>query len=103
MFPHFKGTIVLDSPSPYSIPHIVICEAPPQPPSIIWSNAPNDPQDCGHGRYLTVTSWKGSYVNMRCELGVDEDETSCFSPAPALTEGPSRPDSPLPGMMPPFC
>ncbi|KAF8622171.1 hypothetical protein AX15_007286 [Amanita polypyramis BW_CC] len=50
----FRGTIVIESPTPFSVPHIIINEPPPQDPWIAWCNATTSPQDHGFGRYLTV-------------------------------------------------
>ena len=60
----FRGTIVIESPSPFSIPHIIINEPPPQDPWIVWHNATTSPQDHGFGRYLTVPHRLVWYTNV---------------------------------------
>ncbi|KAM6496074.1 hypothetical protein JOM56_008780 [Amanita muscaria] len=59
----FRGTIVIESPSPFSVPHIIINEPPPQDPWIPWHNATNSPQDHGFGRYLVVLHRMVLYTN----------------------------------------
>jgi hypothetical protein len=50
----YRGTIVLESPTPFTVPHIIINEPPPQDPWIPWYNATPNPQDHGYGQYLIV-------------------------------------------------
>lgn len=45
---------MIESPTPFTVPHIIINEPPPQDPWIPWSNATTNPQDQGFGQYLTV-------------------------------------------------
>lgn len=59
----FRGTIVIESPSPFAVPHIIINEPPPQDPWIPWHNATNSPQDHGFGRYLVVLHRMVLYTN----------------------------------------
>jgi hypothetical protein len=60
------GAIIVESPSPFTVPHIIINTAPPQNPWIPWYNIVTDPQD---GRSLTVPSPRVNYIN----LGLDEE------------------------------
>ncbi|KAF9006602.1 hypothetical protein BDQ17DRAFT_293260 [Cyathus striatus] len=57
------GTIFIESPSPFTIPHIIINSPPPQDPYIPWMNGTNSPQDAGFGRYLTVPLRHANYIN----------------------------------------
>ncbi|KAK2466047.1 hypothetical protein APHAL10511_001689 [Amanita phalloides] len=58
----YRGTIVIESPSPFTIPHIIINEPPPQDPWIYWHNATTTPQDHGLGQYLTVPHRLAWYI-----------------------------------------
>ncbi|KAJ3971862.1 hypothetical protein EV361DRAFT_183549 [Lentinula raphanica] len=58
-----RATIVLDSPNPFRIPHIIINQAPPEDEWLTDTNALNDPQDYGFGRYLVVQARGVHYVN----------------------------------------
>ncbi|PFH51297.1 hypothetical protein AMATHDRAFT_3149 [Amanita thiersii Skay4041] len=59
----YRGTIVIDSTSPFTVPHIIINEPPPQDPWVSWNNATNSPQDHGCGRYLVVPNRMVLYTN----------------------------------------
>jgi hypothetical protein len=50
----FRGTLILDSPTPSTTPHIVINAPPPQPPWIAWANRAPGPQDARGGYSLCV-------------------------------------------------
>lgn len=72
------GTTIIDSIHPFTVPHIIISSPPPQDPRIPWSNATNDPQDAGHGRFLTVPSSRSVYIN----CPDDDDDSSGFAASP---------------------
>ncbi|KAF8639654.1 hypothetical protein AX17_000919 [Amanita inopinata Kibby_2008] len=59
----YRGTTVIESPSPFSVPHIIINEPPPQDPWVIWHNTTTNPQDYGSGRYLVVPYRMVLYTN----------------------------------------
>ncbi|THH30701.1 hypothetical protein EUX98_g3501 [Antrodiella citrinella] len=58
------SSLVIDSPRPCTIPHIVITEAPLQDPWEAFVNNTPNPQDCGYGYYLTVPSALVDHVNV---------------------------------------
>ncbi|KIK04703.1 hypothetical protein K443DRAFT_4459 [Laccaria amethystina LaAM-08-1] len=60
---HHRGVLIIDSPSPFIIPHIMINAPPPQDFWVTWGNATNSPQDGGFGRYLVVPS-RFDYINL---------------------------------------
>jgi hypothetical protein len=60
---HYRATVIIDSPSPFRVPHIVINQSPPEDPWAIATNVINDPQDYGFGRYLVVHARGISYTN----------------------------------------
>lgn len=62
-FRRFRGSTIIDSPAPFTIPHIVISEPPPQNPWISCWNHPSNPQDCQWGARLTVPGRCITYVN----------------------------------------
>jgi hypothetical protein len=61
---NFPGVAIIDSPNPFSVPHIMIWSPPPQDPWIHYSTATNDPQDGGFGQFLVVPSRSVSFINM---------------------------------------
>lgn len=50
----FPGTTIIDSLTPFTVPHIMISESPPHNPWTLWGNSINNPQDCQWGACLTV-------------------------------------------------
>jgi hypothetical protein len=50
----YRGTTVVESPSPLLAPHLVINEPPPADPWVWWANVPPQPQDARFGASLTV-------------------------------------------------
>jgi hypothetical protein len=61
------GTTIIDSHSPFRVPHIIINAPPPQDLWIPWNNATNDPQDHGYGRLLIVPSPSVGVINASVE------------------------------------
>jgi hypothetical protein len=101
IFRYQRGTIILESPHPCTVPHIVISDALPQPPTIAWDNSVPDPQDHGFGRYLTVMGRSVSYVNDPAEdeawkwWGGEVEEADMYDMG-MDTDLESCPDSPVP-------
>lgn len=58
-----RATLIIDSPNPFRVPHIIINQPPPEDQWVTASNVLNDPQDYGFGRYLVVHARGTSYVN----------------------------------------
>ena len=85
--------LVIDTICPLIAPHIIITEPPPEDPWIAWSNATNNPQDFGYGKYLAVPSRSVSFVNL---LPDHEGRVDVFE-SPDLIEAPSPVDTPAPG------
>ncbi|KAI0960462.1 hypothetical protein AcW1_004968 [Taiwanofungus camphoratus] len=56
LYSHHLGATIIDSATPYTTPHIVIQEPPPQSSYWLYENTAPSPQDCGFGYYLTVPS-----------------------------------------------
>lgn len=77
-FFRLPGTLIIDSPTPFTIPHIVITEPP------IWDynlyvnihNSTQSPQDAGWGQSLVVPSPLVEFVNLPQDLPVDYVETT---------------------------
>ncbi|KAF9226688.1 hypothetical protein BS17DRAFT_878559 [Gyrodon lividus] len=69
MCKHWTGCTIMESDSPFSVPHILICEPPPQDPWIEWMNRVNE-QDA---RYLGVFSSLGSISTLS-----DDDEPGAW-------------------------
>jgi hypothetical protein len=61
------GTTIIDSHAPFRVPHIIINAPPPQDLWIPWSNATNNPQDHGYGRFLIVPSPSVEVINTSME------------------------------------
>jgi hypothetical protein len=59
----FRGTTVIDSIAPFTVPHIVISEPSPSNPWVSSGNHPNNPQDCLWGARLTVPAKFVTFVN----------------------------------------
>ncbi|KAK1228441.1 hypothetical protein PQX77_008504 [Marasmius sp. AFHP31] len=57
------GTVFVDSPAPFLVPHIVISAPPPENPWYKWSNQINSPQDCGFGQLLVVPACGIEFIN----------------------------------------
>ncbi|KIK67782.1 hypothetical protein GYMLUDRAFT_68805 [Collybiopsis luxurians FD-317 M1] len=58
-----RATLIIDSPNPFRVPHIIINQPPPEDQWTTASNVLNDPQDYGYGRYLVVHARGISYIN----------------------------------------
>ncbi|KAH8094869.1 hypothetical protein BXZ70DRAFT_341647 [Cristinia sonorae] len=59
-----SSSIILDSPYPCTVPHIIITEAPPQDPFEAQLNNTPNPQDAGYGYYLTVPNIYVDTINV---------------------------------------
>ncbi|KAF8238948.1 hypothetical protein L208DRAFT_1374871 [Tricholoma matsutake] len=92
-----RGTTIIDSHSPFRVPHIIINAPPPQDLWIPWNNAINKPQDHGYGRFLIVPSSSVEVINTSIE---DRNVYSLSNSSVAgLTVDPSessRPGTPTP-------
>lgn len=77
-FRRCHGTTIIDSVTPFTVPHIVISEPAPQIPWIPISNYPTDPQDCQWGARLTVPAKFINIVNPPSEAA-ESDSDSDFS------------------------
>ena len=91
------GATVIDSVCPFTAPHIIINEPPPQNPLIALNNATNDPQDCNHGQYLTVPSRWVLFVNERDGLAHADALDASAARADPRDYMDSPPNSPEPG------
>ncbi|KAF9077006.1 hypothetical protein BDP27DRAFT_1357756 [Rhodocollybia butyracea] len=60
---HHRATLIIDSPNPYRVPHIIINQPPPENDFVTAINILNDPQDYGFGRYLVVYARGINYIN----------------------------------------
>ncbi|THV08288.1 hypothetical protein K435DRAFT_958880 [Dendrothele bispora CBS 962.96] len=58
---HLSEAIVIDSPCPFRIPHIIISAPPPEDPWACFINSVPNPQDSGYGYYLKVPGYR--FVN----------------------------------------
>lgn len=65
-FGRFPGTLVIDSVTPFTVPHIVITEPPiwDYNPYVNMHNSTQTPQDSGWGQYLVVPSPIVDFVNL---------------------------------------
>lgn len=76
------GSIVLESPSPFTVPHIIINTPPPCDPWVAYRNTTSNPQDCGWGQYLIVPTQYVDFINisekqMRYGYGEARAEIEC--------------------------
>ncbi|KAF5358924.1 hypothetical protein D9758_004847 [Tetrapyrgos nigripes] len=55
---HHPHTIIIDSPHPFTIPHIIITAPPPEDLWASFTNTVPSPQNAGFGYYLTVPGHK---------------------------------------------
>ncbi|ESK95059.1 hypothetical protein Moror_13905 [Moniliophthora roreri MCA 2997] len=110
----FHSSIIIDSSSPFQIPHIVVTTAPPENPWIAWSNRVNSPQDVGYGQYLVIPakgiefinepedaygdniSWPDSYYEDGSEW-YDESSTNPIDSCGVLEESTSDSEDDCPG------
>ncbi|PCH40813.1 hypothetical protein WOLCODRAFT_55818, partial [Wolfiporia cocos MD-104 SS10] len=76
-FSHCPQTLVIDSSTPYTTPHIVIQEPPPENLWVLHQNNTPNPQDFAYGDALTVPSSFVQFVNHPSEL-FDEDSDGCI-------------------------
>jgi hypothetical protein len=72
------GSVIIDSPEPFCVPHIIITAAPPENFIVAGMNATCNPQNCGRGSQLVVPPrWGVTYTNYwdprEREWVVDED------------------------------
>jgi hypothetical protein len=84
IFPRFRGTTIIESPRPFTVPHIIISESPPQHPYVEWYNSVSKPQD---ERFLSIFD-SPQPILMLCmeedqEQGVEDVGSSCPN-TPAL-------------------
>ncbi|KAF5393176.1 hypothetical protein D9757_001299 [Collybiopsis confluens] len=76
----YRATLIINSPNPFRVPHIIINQPPPENPS----NVVNNPQDYGYGRYLVIQTHGISYINepedamSEYPLNLDDYETEDF-------------------------
>ena len=65
-FRRFPGTLIIDSVTPFTVPHIVITEPPiwDYNPYVNMHNSTQNPQDAGWGRSLVVPSSVVDFVNL---------------------------------------
>lgn len=93
---HHRGVLIIDSLSPFTIPHIMINAPPPQDFWVTWGNATNSPQDGGFGRYLVVPSRFGvvDYINLP-QSPCETSDSNCENEVD-LSESSSPPGTPFP-------
>jgi hypothetical protein len=92
------GTTIIDSHSPFSVPHIIINSPPPEDPWVPWNNATNNPQDHGYGRFLIVPSPSVGIINTNVEYWEADSLSDSFSPGIAVDPSESsRSGTPTPG------
>jgi len=65
-FRRFPGTLVIDSVTPFTVPHIAITEPPiwDYNPYVNMHNSTQTPQDAGWGQYLVVPSPIVDFANL---------------------------------------
>jgi hypothetical protein len=99
-FHRFPGTLIIDSVTPFTIPHIVITEPPiwDYNPYVNMHNSTQTPQDAGWGQSLVVPSPVVDFVNLPedppCELG---ESTSGYSVIAQYAESEGESESPSEG------
>jgi len=86
-------SIILDSTTPCTTPHIIIEEAPLQDPWEACVNSTISPQDCGFGYFLTVPFHHVDFVNVPIPPPLNREDTSEYDTyddslmmTPALSE-----------------
>ena len=75
--------------TPFTVPHIVVSEPPPQNPWIAYDNRPSDPQDSQWGARLTVPANHVTVVNQppgETEADVESEPDSEFGDEEAHAE-----------------
>ncbi|KIJ69960.1 hypothetical protein HYDPIDRAFT_35409 [Hydnomerulius pinastri MD-312] len=84
---YWTGCTIIESDSPCSVPHILICEPPPQDPRIGWTNVVNENQDYD---YLSVFSnTRSPPRRLRHSTWDDDDEddsSDCWDSDSASSE-----------------
>jgi len=77
-FRRFPGTLVIDSVTPFTVPHIVITEPPiwDYNPYVNMHNSTQTPQDAGWGQSLVVPSPTVDFVNLPEDIPVDFGEST---------------------------
>ncbi|KAG2013309.1 hypothetical protein CC2G_010236 [Coprinopsis cinerea AmutBmut pab1-1] len=63
-YANWPGVVLFESQNPFAAPHIMLYTPPQEDPWISHSNALNDPQDGGFGRYLVVPSRLVNFINV---------------------------------------
>lgn len=77
-FRRFPGTLIIDSVTPFTVPHIVITEPP------IWDynlyvnmhNSTQNPQDAGWGQFLVVPSPVVEFINLPEDIPFEFGEST---------------------------
>ncbi|TFK22319.1 hypothetical protein FA15DRAFT_706429 [Coprinopsis marcescibilis] len=92
---NWPGVVVFESHNPFAVPHIMLCTEPQQDPWIAHSNAVNDPQDVGFGRYLVVPSRIVNFINVH-NTRYDDDEYDDTFDNLDVSDADSPPDTPEP-------
>ncbi|KZT06426.1 uncharacterized protein LAESUDRAFT_725861 [Laetiporus sulphureus 93-53] len=90
------GTLVIDSTTPYTTPHIVIQEPLPENLWGLYHNNTPSPQDCGLGNLLTVPSSFVDYVNLEPNSFEEDDYPADSRPSSSGMESnvPRTPEHP---------
>lgn len=104
-FGRFPGTLIIDSVTPFTVPHIAITEPPiwDYNPYVNMHNSTQTPQDAGWGQCLVVPSPIVDFVNLPedAPLGLGESTSGCSIVAEcAKSEGEAdmwEPESPSDG------
>ncbi|KAJ4479250.1 hypothetical protein J3R30DRAFT_2738334 [Lentinula aciculospora] len=77
-----RATLILDSPNPFRVPHIIINQPPPEDQWLTSTNAVNDPQDYGFGgesEYYDTSRFDEEGYRDWIEPIPEEDEDHCES------------------------
>jgi len=77
-FRRFPGTLIIDSVTPFTVPHIVITEPPiwDYNPYVNIHNSTQSPQDAGWGRSLVVPSPIVDIVNLPEDIPLEFGEST---------------------------
>ena len=77
-FCRFPGTLIIDSVTPFTVPHIVITEPPiwDYNPYVNMHNSTQTPQDAGWGQYLVVPSPIVDFANLREDVPLEFGEST---------------------------